>query len=80
MAPTLLVLAAGMGSRYGGLKQIDPVGPSGETVLDYAVYLAELSRLDPDTPLVLEHLPEHEYPPAAEYVRDVARRNNLKFV
>lgn len=38
MQPTLLVLAAGMGSRYGGLKQIDPVGPSGETVLDYAVY------------------------------------------
>src|SRR3984957_2303226 len=38
MAPTLLVLAAGMGSRYGGIKQIDPVGPSGETVLDYAVH------------------------------------------
>ncbi len=38
MAPTLLVLAAGMGSRYGGLKQIDPIGPSGETVLDYGVY------------------------------------------
>jgi NDP-sugar pyrophosphorylase family protein len=38
MAPTLLVLAAGRGSRYGGLKQIDPVGPSGETVLDYAVF------------------------------------------
>ena len=38
MLPTLLVLAAGMGSRYGGLKQIDPVGPSGETVLDYAVF------------------------------------------
>ena len=38
MAPTLLVLAAGMGSRYGGLKQVDPVGPSGETVLDYAVF------------------------------------------
>jgi NDP-sugar pyrophosphorylase family protein len=38
MAPTLLVLAAGMGSRYGGLKQIDPVGPSGETMLDYAVH------------------------------------------
>ncbi len=36
--PTLVVLAAGMGSRYGGLKQIDPVGPSGETVLDYSVY------------------------------------------
>ena len=31
---TLLVLAAGMGSRYGGLKQVDPMGPSGETLLD----------------------------------------------
>ena len=38
MHSTLLILAAGMGSRYGGLKQIDPVGPSGETVLDYAVF------------------------------------------
>lgn len=37
-APTLLVLAAGMGSRYGGLKQIDPVGPSGETLMDYSIY------------------------------------------
>ena len=36
--PTLLVLAAGMGSRYGGLKQIDPVGPSGETIIDYSIY------------------------------------------
>lgn len=38
MSLSLVVLAAGMGSRYGGLKQIDPVGPGGETVLDYAVY------------------------------------------
>src|SRR5260370_21859223 len=36
--PALLVLAAGMGSRYGGLKQIDPVGPSGETIIDYSIY------------------------------------------
>jgi dTDP-glucose pyrophosphorylase len=36
--PTLLVLAAGMGSRYGSLKQIDPVGPSGETIIDYSIY------------------------------------------
>ncbi len=35
---TLLVLAAGMGSRYGGMKQIDPVGPHGETILDYSVF------------------------------------------
>jgi len=38
MKPTLVIMAAGMGSRYGGLKQIDPVGPSGEIVLDYSVY------------------------------------------
>jgi hypothetical protein len=36
--PTLLVLAAGMGSRYGGLKQIDPVGPEGETIIDYSIF------------------------------------------
>ena len=36
--PTLVVLAAGMGSRYGGLKQVDPVGPHGETILDYSVF------------------------------------------
>jgi dTDP-glucose pyrophosphorylase len=36
--PTLLVLAAGMGSRYGGLKQIDPVGPAGEVIIDYSIY------------------------------------------
>lgn len=38
MKPTLVVLAAGMGSRYGGLKQIDPVGPNGEIILDYSIY------------------------------------------
>jgi len=38
MKPTLLILAAGMGSRYGGLKQIDPMGPGGETLLDYSVF------------------------------------------
>lgn len=38
MQPTLLVLAAGMGSRYGSLKQIDGLGPSGETIIDYSIY------------------------------------------
>ncbi|MBR3566418.1 MAG: nucleotidyltransferase [Paludibacteraceae bacterium] len=38
MKPTLLILAAGMGSRYGGLKQIDGLGPNGETIMDYSVY------------------------------------------
>lgn len=38
MKTTLVVLAAGMGSRYGGLKQIEPVGPAGQAILDYSVY------------------------------------------
>jgi len=36
--PTLLILAAGMGSRYGGLKQLDEVGPAGEAIIDYSIY------------------------------------------
>ena len=38
MNPTLVVMAAGMGSRYGGIKQIDTFGPSGEAIIDYTVY------------------------------------------
>lgn len=38
MKPTLLLLAAGMGSRYGGLKQLDGLGPHGETIMDYSIY------------------------------------------
>jgi NDP-sugar pyrophosphorylase family protein len=46
MPLTLLVLAAGMGSRYGGLKQLDPVGPAGETLLDYSVFDALRAGFD----------------------------------
>ena len=38
MKPTLLILAARMGSRYGGLKQIDGVGPSNEAIIEYSIY------------------------------------------
>ena len=38
MKPTLFLLAAGMGSRYGGLKQLDGLGPNGETIIDYSIY------------------------------------------
>lgn len=44
--PVLLVMAAGMGSRYGGLKQIDPVGPSGEIIIDYSLYDAHKAGFD----------------------------------
>ena len=38
MKPTLLILAAGIGSRYGGIKQMDQIGPSGESIIDYSVF------------------------------------------
>lgn len=43
---TLVILAAGMGSRYGGLKQIDPIGPSGEFIIDYSIYDALKAGFD----------------------------------
>ena len=43
---TLIVMAAGMGSRYGGLKQIDPIGPNGEIILDYSVFDAAEAGFD----------------------------------
>lgn len=44
--PVLVVMAAGMGSRYGGLKQLDPVGPSGQLIIDYSVYDAHRAGFD----------------------------------
>ena len=46
MNTTLLILAAGMGSRYGGMKQVDPFGPSGETITDYSIYDAHRAGFD----------------------------------
>ena len=44
--PILVVMAAGMGSRYGGLKQIDPVGGHGEAILDFSIYDAHEAGFD----------------------------------
>ena len=44
--PVLLVMAAGMGSRYGGLKQIDPVTPQGEIIMDFSLYDAMMAGFD----------------------------------
>lgn len=46
MKPTLFLLAAGMGSRYGGLKQLDGLGPNGETIMDYSIYDAINAALE----------------------------------
>ena len=47
--PTLLVLAAGMGSRYGSLKQMDGVGPNNEAIIDYSVYDLSLIHISEPT-------------------------------
>lgn len=46
MSKTLLILAAGMGSRFGGLKQIEPIGPNGEFIIDYSIYDAKRAGFD----------------------------------
>jgi len=56
MKPTLLVLAAGMGSRYGGLKQIDPIGPSGETLMEYGIFDAQRAGFDQVVFLIRDHM------------------------
>ena len=45
--PILVVMAAGMGSRYGGLKQMDPIGPNGELIIDFSLYDARRMTLRP---------------------------------
>ncbi|MBQ8502998.1 MAG: nucleotidyltransferase [Clostridia bacterium] len=57
---TLVVMAAGMGSRYGGLKQIDPVGPNGEVILDYSVYDAAKAGFD-KVVFVIKHEIEEDF-------------------
>ena len=54
MAMTLIVLAATMGNKYGGLKQLEGIGPNGETILDFSVYDAviEVCKLPIDNPAI----------------------------
>lgn len=58
--PVLVVLAAGMGSRYGGLKQIDPVGPSGEVIIDYSVFDAAKAGFE-KVVFIIKHEIEKEF-------------------
>lgn len=76
-APTLVVLAAGLGSRYGGIKQMDPVGPGGEFVLDYSLYDAWRAGFG-DAVLVIRA--EHEGPLREHFGSRVERRLGLRFV
>lgn len=58
--PVLVVLAAGMGSRYGGLKQMDPVGPNGEAILDYSVYDAKRAGFE-EVIFIIKHAIEDDF-------------------
>ena len=58
MKPTLLVLAAGMGSRYGGLKQMDGLGPNGETIIDYSIFDAVEAGFGKGVYIVREYFKE----------------------
>ena len=58
MKPALLVLAAGMGSRYGGLKQMDGLGPNGETIIDYSIYDAVAAGFGKVVYIVREYFKE----------------------
>lgn len=58
--PVLVILAAGMGSRYGGLKQVEPVGPSGEVIIDYSLYDAKQAGFE-EVIFIIKHEIEDEF-------------------
>ena len=71
MKPTLLVLAAGMGSRYGALKQMDGVGPNNEAILDYSIYDAKRAGFGKVVFVIREDFAE-----AFKKVKSTTRRNS----
>jgi hypothetical protein len=77
MKPVLVILAAGIGSRYGGLKQIDKVGPGGAALLDYTIYDAVLSGIE-DVVVVVQRQAEGEVRDHID--RGAGRKANVKYV
>ena len=71
MKPTLLVLAAGMGSRYGGLKQMDGLGPNGETIIDYSIFDAVEAGFGKVVYIVRDYFKEQIEQAVKEKYRDV---------
>ena len=77
MKPSLLILAAGLGSRYGGFKQIDPIGPNGEIILDYSIFDAIRAGFGR---VVLIARPELETPMREHFAETLGDRLDLQFV
>jgi UTP-glucose-1-phosphate uridylyltransferase len=77
MKPTLLILAAGIGSRYGGMKQVDSFGPSGETITDYSIYDALKAGFDRIV-FVISPVMEEEF--RTSYIHKFPERLNVDYV
>jgi len=75
--PVLVVMAAGMGSRYGGLKQLDPVGPNGELIIDYSLYDAKRAGFDTAV-CVIKKENEEAFREIME--RGAAKQMNIRYV
>ena len=78
MKPTLFILAAGMGSRYGGLKQLDGLGPNGETIMDYSVYDALRAGFGKIVFVIRKDFEEDFKQKINEYARQVLTEDALK--
>lgn len=77
MKPALLVMAAGMGSRYGGLKQIDPIGPNGEVIVDYSLFDAKKAGFE-DVYFIIKHEIEEDFKKVIE--KGAAKHLNVHYV
>ena len=77
MKPALLIMAAGMGSRYGGLKQIDPIGPNGEVIIDYSLYDAKRAGFS-DVYFIIKHEIENDFKEVIE--RGIGKHMNVHYI
>ncbi len=68
-SPSLLVLAAGLGSRYGGLKQLERIGPSGETLMDNSIYDASEAGFTRVVFLMIENMHRKVYEHVGKYYK-----------
>ena len=74
--PVLVVMAAGMGSRYGGLKQMDPIGPNGELIIDFSLYDAKRAGFETAV-CIIKHAIEDDFKALME--RGAARGMDIRY-
>ena len=74
--PVLVIMAAGMGSRFGGLKQMEPMGPGGETILDYSIFDAVRAGIEKVVVIIKEEM-EKDFREAVG--RRIEKRAEVKY-